>query len=313
MMLAAVDLGSNSFRLEIAKTSLGRLVTCRYQKETVRLAAGINSDGCIDEVWQEKALAALQKFRRLLGSLPEDYVLAVGTQVFREAKNGDAFLAKCSEALGHQIHLLSGMEEARLVYKGCSHALPPSDANRLVVDIGGGSTELIIGCGHEALDMESCRLGCVNTSLAFFQDGHLTLERFNDAVAHARECVTPLANRFGKPRFDEAYGSAGTFGAIAEVIATFDWSEDHGVSYADLEAIRDRLIPMGHVSNIRFAALKDDRREVFAGGLAALMAIYQVFGIERMYPAIGALRLGLLYELLDRHQPGVSIEACTGY
>ena len=310
MMIAAVDLGSNSFRCEIAKTSLGKLVTCRYLKETVRLASGLDENGNLREDAVAKALESLAKFRSMLGNLPADCVAAVGTQAFREAGNADEVLRRCEEALGHPIRLLSGIEEARLVYKGCSHALPPSDETRLVVDIGGASTELILGQGHEPLDMDSLRMGCVSASMAFFSDGVITPERFDLAVERSSEVVRPVETRFAR-RFDAAYGSAGTFGAIAEVTGAFNWEPDMAVTRADLMRIRAGLIEMGSVENIRFPCLKDDRREVFAGGLATLIAAYDVLGIESMRPAVGALRLGLLYELLEKHLGHTDVEART--
>lgn len=310
-MLAAVDLGSNSFRCEIVKTGLGKLYTCRYHKETVRLAAGMLPDGRLSEQAIVKAEEALQTFNKYLGTLPPEHVYAVGTQAFRQAKNSEEVLRRCEKALGYPIELLSGHKEAELAYQGCARALPYSEQPRLVVDIGGASTELIIGRGYQTERMESIPIGCVNTSLSFFQDGYLTEARFQEAIAYCEARLSPYAQAFHAPAFELAYGSAGTFGAILEVASAFQWNENEGVTLPMLEQMQRRLIELGHVNNIDFPCLKIDRREVLAGGLATLIATYRSLGIVSMSSAIGALRLGLVFELIKKLMPGEDIQAST--
>ena len=312
MLLGAVDLGSNSFRVEIGKVEDGRIVIQSYWKETVRLAAGFDKSGAITPEMQERALAALSRFREKLAGLPQTQVRAVGTQALRVAKNSEEFLQKAEAALGYPIDILSGHEEARLVFKGCAHTLPPSDKRRLIVDIGGASTEFVIGRGLDAERYESFHVGCVNTSLRFFQNGEITAEKLNKAVVACSAEFAEGAEKFGPKQFDEAYGSAGTFGAVSEICVALGWS-DGEVRPEHLSKLRDMLVKAGDIEHIRFAGLKPERREVIAGGLAVLSAVFKTLGIKSMRTAAGALRVGLLYEQLgivqDRDTRDISVEA----
>lgn len=301
MLLGAVDLGSNSFRVEVGRVVNGRIVTESYWKETVRLAGGFDKNGAITPEMQEKALAALARFREKLEGLPAKQVRCVGTQALRVATNSAEFLARAEATLGYPIDILSGHEEARLVFKGCSHTLPPSDKRRLVVDIGGASTEFVIGQGFEAQKFESFRLGCVNTSLRFFQKGNISASRLNDAIVACAAQFSEGAEIFGARHFDEAYGSAGTFGAVADICIALGWS-DGEVTPEMLEKLRVLLLKADSIEEIRLPGLKPDRKEVIAGGLAVLTAVFRTLGIRSMRPASGALRVGLLYELLGQAQ-----------
>ena len=299
MLLGAVDLGSNSFRVEIGQVHGDRITTQSYWKETIRLAAGFDENGALTPQAQAKALAALARFKERLGNLPTDRVRAVGTQAMRAATNSAEFLKKAEAALGYPIDILSGHEEARLVFKGCAHTLPPSSKRRLIVDIGGASTELIIGQGLEAERCESFRIGCVNTSIKFFPDGRLSAKAIDRAILACQAELEESITRFGAGNFDEAFGSAGTFGAMSDVALAMGWS-DGTVTTEHLERIRKLLIDAKDVKNVRFDGLKEDRREVIAGGLAVLLAVYRTLGVTSMRPASGALRVGLLYDLLGR-------------
>ena len=299
MLLGAVDLGSNSFRVEIGQVHGDRITTQSYWKETIRLAGGFDENGAITPAAQAKALAALARFRERLGNLPQDRVRAVGTQAMRAATNSAEFLQKAEAALGYKIDILSGHEEARLVFKGCARTLPPSEKRRLIVDIGGASTELIIGEGLEAERCESFRIGCVNTSIRFFQDGRITAKSIERAVLACQAELEESITRFGAGNYEEAFGSAGTFGAMSDIARASGWS-DGTVTLEHLERIRKQLLEAKDVKNIRFDGLKEDRKEVIAGGLAVLLAVYKTLGIETMRPASGALRVGLLYDLLGR-------------
>ena len=299
MLLGAVDLGSNSFRVEIGQVHGDRITTQSYWKETIRLAGGFDEAGALTPEAQARALGALSRFRERLGNLPPERVRAVGTQAMRAATNSAEFLKKAEAALGYKIDILSGHEEARLVFKGCARTLPPSEKRRLIVDIGGASTELIIGEGLEAERCESFRIGCVNTSIRFFQDGRITAKSIERAVLACQAELEESITRFGAGNYEEAFGSAGTFGAMSDIARASGWS-DGTVTLEHLERIRKQLLEAKDVKNIRFDGLKEDRKEVIAGGLAVLLAVYKTLGIETMRPASGALRVGLLYDLLGR-------------
>ncbi len=299
MLLGAVDLGSNSFRVEIGQVHGDRITTQSYWKETIRLAGGFDEAGALTPEAQARALGALSRFRERLGNLPPERVRAVGTQAMRAATNSAEFLKKAEAALGYKIDILSGHEEARLVFKGCARTLPPSEKRRLIVDIGGASTELIIGEGLEAERCESFRIGCVNTSIRFFQDGRITAKSIERAVLACQAELEESITRFGAGNYEEAFGSAGTFGAMSDIARASGWSNGT-VTLEHLERIRKQLLEAKDVKNIRFDGLKEDRKEVIAGGLAVLLAVYKTLGIETMRPASGALRVGLLYDLLGR-------------
>lgn len=300
MLLGAVDLGSNSFRVEIGLVQGDRIVTQSYWKETIRLAGGFDDNGALTPEIQAKALTALARFRERLGNLPAERVRAVGTQAMRAATNSEEFLARAQAALGYKIDILSGHEEARLVFKGCARTLPASEKRRLVVDIGGASTELIIGQGLEAQRCESYRIGCVNTSIRFFRDGRLSAKALDKAIIACQAELEESITQFGKDNFDEAYGSAGTFGAASSICQALGWSQEGEVDLEMLERLRKMLVEAKDIRNISFPGLKEDRREVIAGGIAVLLAVYRALGIKVMRPASGALRVGLLYDLLGR-------------
>ncbi|MDO5530728.1 Ppx/GppA phosphatase family protein [Sutterella sp.] len=299
MLLGAVDLGSNSFRVEIGRLEGDRIVTQSYWKETVRLAGGFDKNGALTPEIQARALAALSRFNERLADLPAERVRAVATQAMRIATNSAEFLPKAEAALGYPIDILSGHEEARLVFKGCAQTLPPSSKRRLVVDIGGASTEVIIGTGLDAQRYESFRIGCVNTSIRFFEDGRITPKALERAITACSAELEESITAFGKGNYDEAFGSAGTFGAVSDIVRALGWGEGE-VTPEHLERLRKMLLDAKDIKNINFLGLKEDRREVIAGGLAVLSAVYRVLGVESMRPASGALRVGLLYDLLGR-------------
>ena len=299
MLLGAVDLGSNSFRVEIGRVEDGRIVTQNYWKETVRLAAGFDENGALTPEIQEKALTALARFHECLAGLPPENVRAVGTQSLRVAKNSSDFLKKAEATLGYPINTLSGHEEARLVFKGCTHTLPKSEKRRLVVDIGGASTELVIGRGFDAEKYESFHIGCVETSIRFFSEGVLSEETLNRAIVACQAELSEASVTFGEGEFDEAYGSAGTFSAVSAVCAALGWSEDGSVTLEHLERLKAELLKCRLIEKIKLPDLKPDRKEVIAGGIAILIAVFRSLGIRSMRPATGALRVGLLYELLS--------------
>ena len=296
ILLGAVDLGSNSFRVEIGRVEDYRITTESYWKETVRLAGGIDEHGAFTPEIQERALSALRRFREKLEGIDPQNIRAVGTQALRVATNSADFLPRAEEALGHPIEIIAGREEARLVFSGCAHTLPPSSEKRLVVDIGGASTELIIGCGFIAKECESFHVGCVNTSRAYFPDGKITANALKQAQLSAQAEFEEAHQEFSFRNWDAAYGSAGTIGAVADI------GHASGLTNGVVTPALLKLVEAGDIRKINFPGLKEDRREVIAGGLAVLSAVFDTFKIKEMRPASGALRVGLLYDMLGRQE-----------
>lgn len=299
LLLGAVDLGSNSFRVEVGRVEGDTIVSESYWKETVRLAGGLDKNGAFTPEIQQRALDALARFREKLEGIPANNIRAVGTQALRVAKNSFEFLPKAEAVLGHRIDIIAGREEARLVFSGCAHSLPPSSEKRLVVDIGGASTELIIGCGYMAKECESFHVGCVNTSLEFFPDGKITAKALRNAQLHAQAEFEEAHQSFANRNWDAAYGSAGTISAVAE-IGTASGLTNGVVTPALLKELRKELVDAGDIRKLRLPGLREDRREVIAGGIAVLSAVFETLKVKEMRPAPGALRVGLLYDMLGR-------------
>ncbi len=299
MRLASIDLGSNSFRLEIVRVMDEELVCEKYLKEGVRIAAGLDTYGNLTEEVQEKALAVLATFHEHIKDFSPTHVRAVGTQTLRIAKNTEAFLERAQKVLGFPIEVLRGQEEARLVFKGCSHCLPASTQNRLIIDIGGASTELVIGSEYEALTCESFHIGCVNTTLEHFPDGVLSEESFQNAYLSAKAEFIEARERFHRKRWQEAYGSSGSMEALCALVAGTSGEHDMSVTRADLESIKNKLIAHGHVNALDLE-LAESRKSVIAGGLAVLIAAFDVLAIERIFFSPGALRRGVSYATLER-------------
>lgn len=300
MLLASVDLGSNSFRLEIGRVEGSRVLHQSYWKESVRLSAGFDENGCLTEEVQARALATLARFNERIKTFPHTQVRAVGTQALRIAKNSAEFIQKAERVLGFPIEILRGREEARLVFEGCSYRLPASDAKRLIVDIGGGSTEFVIGSGHKAHQCESFHVGCVNTSIEYFANGKITEEQFERAQLFVQSEITEAYPEFNINNWDEAYGSSGTMDAISTILRTMGLSEDGEVTPEHLSTLRQMLIEQGEIAKLTLPGLLDNRREVIVGGLVVLSAVFETLKIKVMYPCSGALRVGLLYDLLER-------------
>ncbi|OGS91207.1 MAG: exopolyphosphatase [Gallionellales bacterium GWA2_60_18] len=297
-ILAAVDLGSNSFRLQIARVEGDQLYLLDGLREPVRLAAGLTSDRYLDAAVQQCALAALERFAERLRDLPREAVRAVGTNALRVARNAADFLPQAEHALGCPIEVIAGAEEARLIYLGVAHGLPPSDANRLVVDIGGGSTEFIIGNGLIPLQLESLYMGCVSFSNRFFPDGAITKQNLKQAELAARSEVQAIAASFNG-RWQIAFGSSGTARVLCEILELNGYSKS-GITRDGLERLRADLIRIGDVRKLDLPGLRPDRTPVLAGGFAIMYAVFCELGIARMDAALGALREGVLYDLLGR-------------
>lgn len=301
MQLAAVDLGSNSFRLEIGRVEGTHIARVGYWKETVRLAAGLDDDGRLGRKAIAIAVDVLARMNERLRGIGAEQVRAVGTQTLRQARNVNEFLLEAQHALGYPIEVISGREEARLIFEGCAHELPMSDQPRLVVDIGGASTELIVGTGFTASSAESFKVGCVNTSLRFFKDGKVDRASLKKAQVAAAAEIEEAVALFGSANWTEAFGSSGTIGAISEIVRAEGWTD--GTITADaLQRVRAAVLDAGEIGRIKLAGLKPERQAVIPGGLAVLAAVFESLGIRSMQPARGGLRVGVLYDLLGRRE-----------
>ncbi len=296
--LAAVDIGSNSFRLEIGQLTQARYRRLDYLKETVRLGAGLDANGMLTEEAVQRGLACLRRFSaRLAGCLPGQ-VRAVATQTLREARNRNAFLLRAQEALGFPIEVVSGREEARLIYAGVAR-LQPAHGPRLVIDIGGRSTELILGQGTTPLVAESFGVGCVGLSMRFFEDGRLTSAAFRAAQVAAGAEFEEGLQPFARSRWVQALGASGTAGAVSQALQAAGQT-DGCITPAGLRWFIERCIAAGHVDRIDVAGLKPDRRAVLPGGLAILYTLAAHFQIDTLWPAKGALRQGVIFDLQER-------------
>ena len=300
--LAAVDLGSNSFRLEVARVAGDQLYPLDSLKETVRLAGGLTDDKLLDEATQARALECLQRFGERLRGLSPEAVRCVGTSALRVARNADTFIPKAELALGHSIEIVAGREEARLIYLGVAHSLQASPERRLVVDIGGGSTEFIIGHGLKPHERESLHMGCVNFTKRFFADGSVDKATLKAAEMAARVEVERIAREFSRDNWQHAVGSSGTARALREILEQCGWSV-RGITADGLAKLRSQMVKAGHVDALDLPGLSRDRVPVIAGGFAIMAGLFAELGIEQMDVAETAMREGILYDLLGRfHQ-----------
>ncbi len=299
--LAAIDMGSNSFRLELGSMVQGRYKRVDYLKETVRLGAGLDANGMLTEDAAQRGLACLRRFAARLAGFEAGQVRAVATQTLREARNRNAFLLRAQEALGFPIEVISGREEARLIYAGVNHMQPASkgDGTRLVVDIGGRSTELILGQGRTPLVAESFGVGCVSLSLRFFPDGRLTRDAFRAAQVAAGAELEEALQPFARSRWEQALGSSGTAGAVSQLLEA-NAVTDGRITPAGLRWAIERCLDAGHIDRIALPGLKPERRAVLPGGLAILYTLATHFDIQSLRPAKGALRQGVIVDLHER-------------
>jgi exopolyphosphatase/guanosine-5'-triphosphate,3'-diphosphate pyrophosphatase len=299
-VLAAVDLGSNSFHMVVARYTHGQLVILDRLREMVRLGAGLETDGRLDKEVVSRALACLERFGQRLRDMRPDTVRVAGTNVFRRAKRAQAFLERAREAIGHPIEIVSGIEEARLIYSGVAHSMPAVPGRRLVCDIGGGSTEIIIGEGLQPLELESLQMGCVRLSEEFFAEGRLSQKRMQRCRVAARQAIEPYQAAFRRRGWDEAVGSSGTVRAIGDSIREID-ANALDITAEGLERIIRELGEIEHIRDLKLSAVTDERKLSFAGGVAVLAEVFEQLGIERMKVADGAMREGLLYDLVGRY------------
>jgi len=310
--LAAVDLGSNSFRLEIARLEQGQIQRMEYHKETVRQGNGLDADRRLSQDAMQRGWNCLARFGERLAGFEPGQVRAVATQTLREARNRDEFLAVARQILGFPIDVISGREEARLIYQGVTHLLPQSDERRLVMDIGGRSTELIVGQGYTAQAMESYRVGSVAWSMRHFADGVLSARNFERAEIAAKAVLDDAVATHARAHWDAAYGSSGTVGAVADALRLAGRAAHDGAITRDgLDWLRERLVKAQRFEAIRLDGIKEERKAVIAGGLAVLRALFDLLGIERLRHAHGALRHGALVDLLDREREVTDVRASS--
>ncbi|WP_347987015.1 exopolyphosphatase [Methylomonas sp. AM2-LC] len=300
LSVAAVDLGSNSFHMIICSLKDGKLQVIDRLKEMVRLAAGLDHNRNLDQITQERALACLERFGQRISNFPPHSVSIVGTNTLRVAKNSLQFINKAEKALGHPIHIISGIEEARLIYQGVAHSLASTVSNnRFVMDIGGSSTEYIIGQQDVAHTKESLNMGCVTVSQNFFKRGKISKKAFKKASLFVEQQLEPFQRKFYRSHWDEAIGASGSLKTISNVLQTSGWS-DNGITMEGLEQLVAHLLKLTHYDQLLFPALSIERRPVFIGAVTIVYATFKTLNIEQMTVSDGALREGLIYDLVGR-------------
>ena len=309
-LVAAVDLGSNSFRLEIGRLDHGQIQKTEYLKETVRQGNGLDESRNLTPEAMQRGWDCLARFAERLAGFKKAQVRAVATQTLREARNRDQFLARAHQVLGFPIDVISGREEARLIYQGVAHLLAQSDERRLVVDIGGRSTEIILGQQFEARVMESYRVGSVAWSMKYFPQGQFTADAFEAAEVAAKAVLEEALSVYRPGTWDVAYGSSGTIGAVGDVLSAAGY-EAGVITREGLDWLSERLLAAKTADKVRMDGLKDDRRPVIGGGLSVLRAVFDILEVDRMNTAQGALRQGVLYDLVDREQGETDIRSST--
>ena len=296
--IAAVDLGSNSFHMLVARTKGGEPVLVDRLREMVQLASGLDAQDRLSPESRDRAIECLRRFGQRLRHMAPSEVRAVGTNTLRVAADAGEFLMDAERALGHSIETISGIEEARLIFLGVARTLPEPQRRKLVIDIGGGSTELIAG-DEAPRDMESLYMGCITFSRAYFGDGRLTAENWQRAELAAMQELEPVAERFRAFDWDEAVGASGTIRAIDGLVRTYGWSRK-GITAEALGRLRDTLLKAGRIGRLRLEGLNPRRKTTIAGGTAILSALFEALRIDVMRRSEGALREGLLYDFLGR-------------
>ena len=310
--LAAVDLGSNSFRLEIGSYEHHQIHRVEYLKETVRQGSGLDAERNLTPESMERGWACLARFGERLRGFDGQYVRAVATQTLREARNRDEFLDKGSALLGFPIEVITGEEEAALIYRGVASQLTASEERRLVIDIGGRSTEFVLGQGALAQSVASYRIGSVAWTGRYFPHGHLSAEAFKTAEIAARAVLDEALDTFRPGSWDVAYASAGTANAVGDTLAA-NGQGSGVITRAGLNWLHLQLLRAKHIDLVKLEGLKEDRRPVVAGGLSVLRAVFDLLGLERMEVAQGALRMGVLHGLVnDAHTGDIHTASVLG-
>lgn len=296
---AAVDLGSNSFHMLVARREHGEIRVLDRIREMVRLGGGLDSSGNLDPQVEQNALACLSRFGQRLRGIPANNLRAVGTQTFRRLKHAGKFLQAAEAALECPIDIIAGREEARLIYLGVTQWVAGHRKKQLVIDIGGGSTELIIGAGFEPIEMESMQFGCVSVTNRFFANGQISADRLNDARRAVAAELQDIQTAYRKTGWQLAVGSSGTIRSAAAICEANGWSR-RGITPKALEKLEQKALSFQSTADIRIAGLSERRQPVFIGGLAILMACFRSLGIQDLRVSAYALREGLLQDQLGR-------------
>ncbi|HHC72945.1 MAG TPA: exopolyphosphatase [Thiotrichales bacterium] len=299
--MAAVDLGSNSFHMLVVQVEDGEVRVVDKLREMVRLGAGLDEQNRIRPDAQQRALACLERFGQRLRGIPPANVRIVGTNTLRKARGAGDFIMEAQRVLGHPIEIISGIEEARLIYLGVAHSMPPRSGRRLVVDIGGGSTEVIIGLDFEPLELESLYMGCVSMSQRFFPGGEIRKSAMQQARVAALLELEGVVRRFRELGWVQSIGASGTAKALRKVAEAEGWSRD-GISAQALKKMRKTLLAARHIDQVELKGLSEERRPVFAGGLMVMSALFEALGIEHMEVSDGALREGVIYDQIGRRR-----------
>ena len=307
---AAIDLGSNSFHMIVARFDNQQLHIVDRIKDMVRLSAGMDKNKNLTPEAEQRALDCLAMFKQRIENLPMRNVRAVGTNTLRSARNAGHFIKKAEKTLGCTVEIISGIEEARLIYRGVAHSIGDNEKQRLVMDIGGGSTELIIGKGSQTLIMESLYMGCVSYTQRFFADGQIDSQSMRLAQIAARVELVPIMNLYRQMGWDIAIGTSGTIKAVLRVVSAEGWAGE-GVSMQSLKNIVRHLEQVGHVDKIELKGLSEQRRAVFAGGVAVLYGLFQALDLKKIQVSDGALREGLLYDMYGSAHEDVRNQSVT--
>ncbi len=298
-VLAAIDLGSNSFHLVLARLINGQVQIIEKRGEKVMLAEGLDPVHGISPDAQERALACLKRFGQSLSALNKSQVVILGTNTLRAASNSREFMLQAEAALGFPIEVISGIEEARLVYLGVAHTLADDDGKRLVIDIGGGSTEFVIGERFQPIRLESLHMGCVSYSDRYFPEGRITEIGFNLAIASARRELASIRFNYQRLGWNNVVGSSGTMRAVNRVLKAYELS-DTGINLAALLELKRIIVKSKQVGDLDIKGVKEQRLKVFPAGVAILIAIFESLEITTLTYSDGALREGALYDLLGR-------------
>ncbi len=310
-LYAALDLGSNSFHMIIVRSDLGQIQVVDKLRESVRMASGLDEQGNISEEVMQRALDCLARFAQRLAGAEAIIVRAVGTNTLRKAKNSADFIKRAEKVLQHPIEIIAGREEARLIYLGVANNISGAeDEKRLVVDIGGGSTELIIGKQFEPVQRESLHMGCVSFSQRYFPEGKVSSEAIMDAEIDARLELRSIVGKYRQIGWKTAIGASGTIKALGEICQASEWTSQ-GVSLEGLRALKEKLYQVDHVSKLSIKGLAEERRPVFAGGLIVLLAVFEAMGIEHMQVSNWALREGVVLDLIGRDSEEKDIRSKT--
>lgn len=300
-LLAAIDLGSNSFHLAIAKMEYGEARKIISLSEKVQLGAGLDENNNLSEEAQQRGLDSLNRFVTRIGAIKPCYIRIVATNALRQANNANEFIQRAAAILPKPIEVIAGREEARLIYMGVTQAIGGDVGRRLVVDIGGGSTEFIIGRSVTPIHTESLQMGCVSYTKRFFADGSITTAAFDQAILDAKKQIKVLVSTYKTTGWDQVIGSSGTIKACCHVMHSLGLTNEQGhITRHGLYALQQDLLLLKHVDQINFKELKQDRRALLPAGLAILLGVFEALDLQSMAYSDGALREGVMYDLVGR-------------